>query len=279
VLKSVQLAGIPVGKGHPVRLMGVINISPESFYKESVFNFKNIAKSARDLEKAGADFIDVGAMSTAPYLKTQISEKEEARRMEKAVRIIKKATRIPISIDTSRAFPAKAGLRAGAKIINDIHGLTADPLMPRLAKKAEGLILMAHPSKEGEGKLKSPIDDVRKILSNSLRLARTYQIPASKIVLDPGIGFFRKTKLPWWKWDLTVIQQLSKLASLNHPLLVGLSRKSFIGHLMNGAAPEERLPGSLIATLISVQNGASLIRTHDVAATKMALRVAETLLR
>ena len=272
------LAGIPVGKGQPVRLMGVINVSPESFYKGSIYTQnQSIIRSARRLQEEGADFIDVGALSTAPYLKTQISEKEETKRLEHAVRLIKKVTQIPISIDTSRPGPAKVGLKAGATILNDIHGLTKDPQMPVIAKRAKGVILMANPSQFHERQIRDPITHIRKILRHSLSLAKKHNLPLSQIALDPGIGFFRKTHIPWWKWDLTTIRRLDQLTLFDLPLLVGISRKSFIGHLMNGAPPNQRLPGSLSATLIATLKGASIIRTHDVKETKSALGILRSL--
>src|SRR5258708_3997244 len=144
---AASLAGVPVGSGYPVRIMGVINASPESFYQGSVrTSGHDIGRVAAKMQGAGADFIDVGAMSTAPYLDTEISEIEEAKRLYTAVRSIRRHTRIPISADTSRALPAEAALRAGAKILNDVTGLRRDPELRLLAKKFDGVILMAHPS-------------------------------------------------------------------------------------------------------------------------------------
>lgn len=269
---SFFLAGVPVGSPHPIRILGVINVSPESFYRSSVkTRERDIVRQAERMEKEGADFIDVGAMSTAPYLLTQISEEEEARRIVRAVKIIRRACSLPISIDTTRARPAAAGLDAGARILNDVTGFHGDPELPRVARRAGGVILMAHPVawKRG-GKPADPIRTTRLLLTSSLTIARRNGIPFSKIVLDPGIGFFRNAGLPWWRWDVEILSKLKKLASLPAPLLVGVSRKSFLGHLLNGAPPDQRLEGSLAATAIAILNGASLLRTHDVAATRKA---------
>lgn len=272
------IADVPVGKNHPVRIMGVINVSPESFYKGSVHTKSSaIARAARQMTREGADFIDVGALSTAPYLQTHISEQKEAARLEKAVRTIRKNTPLPISIDTSRPLPAMTGLKAGGRIINDIHGLSFNPRMAALAQKADGLILMANPVGRPEERFNSPVHVTMNILRQSLRLARSNRIPESKIVVDPGIGFFRKTQVSWWQWDATVIKELQKIRALSVPILIGISRKSFIGAMMNDAPPAKRLPGSIAATVVAVMNGASIIRTHDVAATKAALQIAETL--
>jgi dihydropteroate synthase len=270
------LAGVTVGGDAPVRLMGVINLSPESFYKGSVPRSpRALAKIARQMEKEGADFIDVGAMSTAPYLKTEISEIEEARRLEAGVRIIRKACSLPISIDTSRRRPAEAGLEAGASILNDVTGLARDRSLALVAREARGVILMAHPS---GGKISGkPIESVFRLLKASLRRALAARIPNGQIVLDPGIGFFRTQRLSWWEWDLAVLRQMHALTKLGHPLLIGVSRKSFIGRLMGGVPAHRRLAGSLAATTAAVLRGAAVVRTHDVRATRELLKIIEPL--
>jgi len=280
MLSIANLNGVPVGHGHPVRIMGIINVSPESFYKGSIpSKGLSLKEMAHQMEEEGADFLDVGAMSTAPYLKTQISEQEEAKRLEKALRVIKKATKIPISVDTSRAWPARVALQLGATILNDVHGLKKDPDLAHLAKRFQGVILMAHPEGHNENMFSDPLKTISVLWKESLRIAKKHDVPFSKIVLDPGIGFFRNAQLPWWKWDMSVIQALSKFNPFGRPLLVGISRKSFLKRFLNGAPPEERLPASLVATLIAVQNGATLIRTHDVKDTRTMLNVAMSLLK
>lgn len=259
------LAGLKIGPSHPVRIMGVINISPESFYQGSISDKKHLAYRVKQMEEEGADIIDVGAMSTAPYLKTRILEMEEADRLTWAVRIIRKSTKLPISIDTSRYLPAIAGLTAGADILNDIHGLRSDQRLISLLPSFEGLILMAHPTKHQPSA--SPISTVKALLKKSIQLALK-KISPRKIVLDPGIGFFRDQRMVWWKWDISVLSHLRKLTVLRKPLLVGVSRKSFIGQLLGGQPAEKRLAGSLAATFYAIQNGAHIIRTHDVKETK-----------
>jgi dihydropteroate synthase len=272
-----KLAGIPVGIGHPVRLMGVINLSPESFYKGSIqTNALHVARAAEQITEEGADFIDVGAMSTAPYLKTQISEEEETRRLRQAIKIIVKHTPLPISVDTTRSTPAQAALDHGARIINDVRGLQGDPRMAALVKQFKGLVLMANPQST-KATLTAPLKDTKTLFTQCVARALKAGRTKGSIVLDPGIGFFRNTKLPWWKWDLEILRNLSQLTTLGYPLLIGVSRKSFIGHLLNVPNPTDRLPGSLAATAIAVLKGASIIRTHDVKATKQAIQLAQTL--
>jgi len=258
--------------------LGVINVSPESFFKDSVKTRERaLARQAAVMEKEGADFIDVGAMSTAPYLTTRISEREEAQRLARAVRIVREASSLPLSIDTARSGPAEAGLEAGAVIVNDITGLHGDPALARVARHARGLILMAHPSASRKKRLTRPIESVKRLLRSSLAIARRHRIPLSRVVLDPGIGFFRETALPWWRWDLEILGNLEKLLRLPAPLLIGVSRKSFIGTLLGGLPPEKRLPGSLAATALAVLKGASLVRTHDVKATRETLIITQSI--
>ncbi|MCB4755820.1 MAG: dihydropteroate synthase [Elusimicrobia bacterium] len=272
------LAGVPVGDGHPVRLMGVINVSPESFYKGSVFTEeRQIAQTAEKMTRARADFIDVGAMSTAPYLKTRISEEEERKRLTGAIRLIRKISSVPISVDTSRYGPAAAALEAGASILNDVTGLALDPQLKKLAPHVKGLILMANSLYWDPSKLTKPVRDTKKIFAARVKTALSFGFRRHHIVLDPGIGFFRKAKLPWWKRDLEILRRLPDLKKLGFPLLIGLSRKSFIGEILGDRPAEERLAGSLAATALAVANGAAIIRTHDVIETKDVIRVAEAI--
>ncbi len=256
-----------------ITLVGVINVSPESFYKESVqHSSAALVRAARQMKKDGADVIDVGAMSTAPYLKTKISDEEEARRLSWAIRILKRTTDLPISADTSRAFPAEEALKAGAVILNDVTGLHGDARLASVARRARRVILMAHPSGLKNPKsIRSPLAGVEEALRSSLALAYDAKIARNKLVLDPGIGFFRNMRWLWWQWDLKVLDELRQLKKLGSPILVGVSRKSFIGAVLNQKKPEDRLAGSLTATVMAVLNGATWVRTHDVKATRNAL--------
>lgn len=274
---TADLAGLKVGPGFPVRIMGVINVSPESFYKGSVRNRRTIQKAAREIEGRKADVIDIGAMSTAPYLRNRITETEEAERLSWAVKAVRAVTRLPISIDTSRPAPTLAGLKAGADILNDITGLAGGAPMWAAARSARGLILMAHPAAVPETGTLNPVATIKRILSENLRRADAAGVDRRKIVIDPGIGFFRNAFLEWWQWDLAVLRALDKLAALSAPILIGVSRKSFISQILEGRAPEERLAGSLGATVAAVLGGAAMIRTHDVGETRDAVRVAQAI--
>ncbi|MCG3204707.1 MAG: Dihydropteroate synthase [Elusimicrobia bacterium] len=276
---TTSLAGIKVGKNHPPRIMGIINLSPESFFKGSVpLSKRALMDKAKEMEDDGADFIDVGAMSTAPYLSTQISEEEEERRLVWGLEAIQRSTQIPLSIDTFRARPAKAGLEAGASLLNVITGLEAQSDLLPLLKKFKGLILMAHPKGFKKKGPPQPIPAVKAILRQSIDIAERTGVSPSRMVVDPGIGFFRNFGMLWWKWDLKILRNLDQLNSLRLPVLVGVSRKSFIGEILNLKNPEDRLNGSLAATALAVMKGASILRTHDVKETRECVRLAEKLL-
>jgi dihydropteroate synthase len=270
------LADLEVGDGFPVRLMGAINVSPESFYQGSVAAGETALRAkAEQMAAEGADVLDIGAMSTAPYLPTEITEEEELRRLSRAIGIVRKAVGVPIAADTKRGRVALAALDAGADVINDVTGLRYDPDMARIvAQRAQGAILMAS---EGGPKTGDPIETVRGLLEESLQLIRKAGVPGHRVVLDPGIGFFRKAAIPWHVWDCEVLRRLAELRTLGRPLLVGISRKSFIGKIVGQADPGNRLAGSLAATAIAVVNGVHMIRTHDVGPTREAVRMAETL--
>jgi dihydropteroate synthase len=276
-----ELAGVRLGDGLPVVLMGVINVSPESFHAGSVYrDDAAILKAAREMVEHGAGLIDVGARSTAPYLSTEISEGEEARRLVEAIEPLRDQLPVPICADTCRPEPARAALGAGARIINDISGLRDPAVAALVANHRAGLIVMASPGAAGGPALAaSPSVTVARLLAEALERARTAGIPAELIVVDPGIGFFRAEPIAWHEWDAQVLAGLPALRTLGRPIAVGVSRKSFIGAILERPDPAERLAGSLAATAIAVANGAALIRTHDVGETRDAVRIAEQLSR
>jgi len=277
-----KLGPVSVGESNPVRIMGIINTSPESFFRESVVtDSKNLALTIKEMEDEGANFVDVGGMSTAPYLNTLISEKKEIARITRAVKIIQKVSNIPISVDTCRAQVAKSALELGVNIVNDISGLKYDKDMRKIVEKFEpSLILCAYSKNVVRG---NQLRQVRNLIRESLTIAKSVNVSSDKIVIDPAIGFFRKsgknnffTKInsDWLKRDLLILNNL-KLIKQKNPMLVSVSRKSFIGSLLKIKNPNERLYGSIAAEVIAVLNGADIIRTHNVRATREAIQIAQ----
>jgi dihydropteroate synthase len=274
------LGGIVVGDGAAVAVVGALNVSPESFYAGSVTTRgDDLLRAAEAMASAGAAFVDVGAMSTAPYRAGRITEREEAERLASAIALLVRGLDVPVSADTSRGIPTRAALEAGARIINDVTGLTGDPQVGELVARAgAGIVLMASERDHADGD-EDPMAMVSGLLEESVNRARRAGIDASVIAVDPGIGFFRHQRVPWYQWDAAILSGLGGLRSLGRPVCVGVSRKSFIGELAGVDDPGHRLPGSLAATAAAVLAGAHLVRTHDVEETVQAVRVAEVIRR
>jgi dihydropteroate synthase len=276
-----DLAGVMVGDGLPVVVMGVINVSPESFHPGSVYQGEAVVRAAQGMVEAGAALIDVGGRSTAPYLDAVIDEAEETARLASAVEALAAKLPVPVSADTPRPGPARAALEAGARVINDVSTLRDPDLARLVASHSAGLILMASPSPGGGAGAgtPSPLTVIGELLAAGLRRAQAAGILHRRIVVDPGIGFFRDGAAPWHEWDAGVLAGLAALRVLGRPVCVGVSRKSFIGAVLERADTAGRLSGSLAATAVAVANGAAMVRTHDVAQTRDAVRVAERLRR
>jgi dihydropteroate synthase len=280
-VNRATVAGVSVGEGLDVAVVAALNVSPESFYPGSVALGDRLLRLAEAMARAGAAWLDVGAMSTAPYLEARIPADQEADRLHAAIARLTARVDLPVSADTSRSLPARAALAAGARIVNDVAGLHADPaLADVVAQSGAGLVVMACPVDGAPiGSATDPVTAVRDSLARSLALARAAGIPEDRILVDPGIGFFRGGSIAWPEWDCRVLADLPALHDLGRPLHVGVSRKSFIGALAGVDDPAHRLPGSLAAAAAAVLGGAHAIRAHDVAETVQAVRVAQALHR
>jgi dihydropteroate synthase len=282
-----KLGNLVVGRKNEITIMGILNISPESFYKKSIKSTKSeISKYLLDMEENGANIIDIGGMSTAPYLKTIVSEKSESERITKTIKIIQNLSNIPISVDTCRASVAKDALELGIDVINDISGLKYDVNMPKIIKKFSPSVILCPYSKQlVKG---NAISVTKKLLNESVLIAKNSQISKDKIVVDPAIGFFRrssdvKNKLPytkinsdWAQRDIEIIKKL-KLLKTNFPILVSISNKSFIGKLLGKENPTDRNTGTAIAEMLSIINGASIIRTHNPKITSDVIKLTNSL--
>ena len=244
-MNRATVAGVSVGDGLDVAIVGALNVSPESFYAGSVSTGPDrLLRQAEAMARAGAAWLDVGAMSTAPYLETRIPAAQEAERLDRAVRLLTARVDLPVSADTSRALPARAALAAGARIINDVTGLQADPELATLVADAcAGLVVMASPvAALPVGDLDEPVAAVRVSLERGLDRARAAGIAEDRILVDPGIGFFRGEAVAWPDWDCRVLADLPALHALGRPLFVAVSRKSFIGAIASVDDPGDRLP-------------------------------------
>lgn len=270
-----------------VKIMGVMNVSPESFYKNSIKTTVNsISTFVKKLENDGADIIDIGAMSTAPYLDTVITSKIEISRLKKAINIIRHSCKLPVSIDTPRASVAEAALQMGADAINDVCGLKYDPKMAEIVSKHNIPIILGAFEKKPSKILTAKSLSTKRILHESITIAQKAGIKKTNIIIDPSIGFFRKegknpfftklTKIPWYCRDIEIIYNLKELTKLSLPICISLSNKSFLGKIMNLNINERLIP-SLIMEVIAVMNGATVIRTHNVKETALALHTLQLL--
>ncbi len=281
-----KLGSVGIGGSNPVRIMGILNTSPESFYKKSIkITKQDIGDAVRKMEDDGADFIDVGGMSTAPYLTTMVSERIETRRIKNAIKIIQNTTNLPISVDTCRSSVAKQAFDEGAEILNDVTGLKYDSKILNVIEKYQlSVIICAYSKKQVSG---NQVNITKKLLKQSISLAKSSKISSKNIVLDPAIGFFRrsgkgsfftKTNADWFNRDLLIIQNL-KLIKEQYPILVSVSNKSFIGKILNKENPTDQLVGSLAVEAFSVISGTDIIRTHNVKETKDIVTIAQRLSR
>ncbi|MFW9856063.1 MAG: dihydropteroate synthase [Candidatus Thorarchaeota archaeon] len=269
------LGGKPLGDKEPTQIMGVINLSPGSFFKGSVKTSKSeIGSQISKMIEAGADFLDVGAISSAPTFLYQgsdiVSESTERERLSKFFDAFNDVgEEIPVSIDTQSAETAEYALSKGATIINDISGFKSDQRLPTvIADHQASAIVMSCRDKPGDVYV---MPKILLELQNSLNIGQNAGIPDSKMVVDPGLGGWVPEREI--EADYNILKDLPEMRSLGRPILLGISRKSFIGKVLN-EPPDGRLSGSLAATAIGVSLGAHIIRTHDVRETKDACKVA-----
>lgn len=257
-------------------VMGILNVTPDSFSDGGRYaDISAALQRADEMIAEGADVIDIGGESTRPG-SARVAEQVEIDRVVPVIEEIASRFDVPISIDTSKSKVAEAAVAAGAEIINDISGLRFDERIAEVAAATNaGLVLMHSRGKFDTMHSQPPVENIVVEVSNDFRrsiaIAEAFGVAKDQIVLDVGIGFGK-----------TVEQNLELLARLDiiagafsdHALLVGVSRKSFIGKLLDGAEPDQRLSGSIAAAVIAVMNGSRIIRAHDVRATVDALRIA-----
>jgi dihydropteroate synthase len=257
-------------------IMGVINVTPDSFFDGGRrFDAARAVAAGVAMAASGADIIDVGGESTRPGA-VEVSETEELDRVLPVISGLRREISLPISIDTYKSAVARAALDAGADIVNDISALRFDGAMAGLAAREQIPVVLMHMQGTPRTMQANPqymdvVREVRDFLAAQLYDAMDAGVPADSIVLDPGIGFGKTLE-----HNLDLLRGLPALAALGQPLLVGVSRKTFIGKILN-LEPAERLEGSLAAAVAAVLNGANLVRVHDVGETYRAVQVADAI--
>jgi dihydropteroate synthase len=254
--------------GKRTYLMGVLNVTPDSFSDGGDFyTIESALVQAENMVKSGVDIIDIGGQSTRPGA-AEISLEEEIDRVIPVVEILRQKAEIfgsvPISVDTTRAQVAKAAVEAGADIINDISGATFDSEMLSTVAHLKVPIILMHirGTPQTMQKLtdyRDLIGEIREFLESRIAAAVAAGIDKSHIILDPGIGFAKN-----YSQNLEILQQLAKFRGLNCPILVGVSRKSFIGDILNQPLAKQRIWGTAAACTGAIANSADILRVHDV---------------
>ncbi len=265
--------------GERTLIMGVLNVTPDSFSDGGVYFGADAAVArAIELERAGADILDIGGESTRPGAQG-ISADEERRRILPVLEKLRGRLSIPVSVDTSKAEVAEAAAGAGAEILNDVTGLRGDPRLAEVARRRRLPLILMHMRGEPRTMQKTPFarDVVRDVAAGLRRAAATARragVAKSQIVLDPGIGFGKS-----YAQNFELLARLPELARLGFPLLVGTSRKGFIGQALGGAPEAERAWGTAATVAASILGGAHIVRVHDVAEMAQVARVADAILR
>lgn len=251
-------------------VMGILNVTPDSFSDGGKYSCLDKALfHVEEMLGEGMDLLDIGGESTRPGY-TFVSAEEEIQRVVPVIEAVKQRFDVPVSLDTYKAEVAKAGLGAGADMINDIWGLKSDPDMGAVIGKAGIPCVLMHNRKEAD--YQQFMEDVLLDLKEAIELAKRSGIADDKIVLDPGIGFGKT-----YEHNLLMLQSLERLLEMGYPVLLGASRKSVVGLTLNLPAAE-RMEGTLVTTVFGVLKGCSFVRVHDIKENVRAVKMAEAIL-
>ena len=268
--------------GERTYVMGIINVSPDSFSGDGLTNLDAVVAQARRFVSEGADILDIGGESTKPG-SAAVPVDEEIRRVIPAIERLAGEITIPLSVDTYKSEVARLALEAGAAIINDQWGLKHDPKLAELAARHKApIILMSNQRDKGGydagiqrdiAHYKDLMAEVTSSLKNSIEQALKLGVPRENIIIDPGIGFGKS-----WRQELEIIRRLDELRGLGRPILIGPSRKSFISMVLN-LPPGERVEGTAAAIAIGIAKGADIVRVHDMQQMVRVCRVSDAIVR
>lgn len=263
-------------ENNKTKIMGILNVTPDSFYDGDKYSdYKKAVEHAIEMSKY-ADIIDVGGESSRPGSEI-VPADVELRRVIPVIKEISKKINIRISIDTTKAVVAEEAINAGASIVNDISAMRFDEKMKDVVKRYSADVVLMHMKGTPKTMQLNPFynnvtDEILSFLHERINFAVANGIKREKIIIDPGIGFGKRIED-----NLTIIKNLNKFKVLNCPVLIGVSRKSFIGATCNDIPPKERLNGTIASTVISTMNGADIVRVHDVKEIYMALKVVDAI--
>lgn len=270
-MRIIDCAGKSLDLSRP-RVMGILNVTPDSFSDGGRFLSPEVAISrAREMIQEGADIVDVGGESTRPGAKP-VSVAEEVARVLPIVRTIAETFAVPVSIDTSKPEVMREAVAAGASMINDVMALRAPDALQTAADLGVPVCLMHMQGRPGtmqrEPSYSNVVDEVAAFLDERVAACEAAGIDRQRLIIDPGFGFGKSLD-----HNLSLLKNLRRFADTGLPLLVGISRKSMIGMILNGAPEHQRLVGSISAAVLAMESGASILRVHDVKATMEAVRV------
>jgi dihydropteroate synthase len=267
-------------------IMGILNRTPDSFFDGGRFmDIEAAVKRVREIVSEGADIVDIGGESTRPGSEAVTADTEIERTVPLIDRVAKDID-VPISIDTSKGEVAEAAIKSGASIINDVSGLKADNRMAKVASSYDVPVIVMHmrgtpKTMQADPRYDALMDEIIENLRESIDIAKSAGIDEEKIIVDPGIGFGKTVD-----HNLTIISNLDRLKILNKPVLIGVSRKSFIANVLKdgGISPSEiensgRLVGTIASSTVGVMKGAHILRVHDVKEAVQAAKIYDALLR
>ena len=272
----IEGKGLRLELGRRTLVIGILNVTPDSFSDGGSFLLPDQALArAEAMAEEGADLIDVGGESSRPG-SVPVSVEEELRRVIPVIEQIAKHISLPISIDTCKSEVARQALSAGAQMINDISALQQDPEMAKVVSREEAPVVLMHMkgtprTMQQNPRYESVIDEINRFFTERIRVAEQAGISRERIILDPGIGFGKATD-----HNLEIIRSLSQMGSLDRPILIGPSRKSFIGHILN-LPVQDRIEGTAVAVTAAVLAGASMVRVHDVKQMVRVVRLADSI--
>ena len=292
-MKPLQAGSFTFEWGSRTYIMGILNVTPDSFSGDGLLSPSFPADPGRAVEQArrfldaGCDVLDVGGESTRPGA-AQVDAEEEIRRVVPVIRALRlEFPQAVISVDTYKAAVAKQAFEAGASLLNDVWGLRADPELAEVAAQYQAPVILMHNRSNpanvevrerlGNAYIAASynnlIEDVKRDLLNSVTIARQAGVPDERIILDPGIGFGKTVEQ-----NLELIRRLDEIRALGFPVLLGPSRKSFIGYTLN-LPPDQRLEGTAAAVAVGITRGADIIRVHDVEAMVRVARMTDAIVR
>lgn len=253
-------------------IMGILNITPDSFSDGGKFNnIESAINHSKKMINEGADIIDLGGESTRPG-HTYVDADEELSRILPVIKKLKEEIKVPISVDTYKSKVAEESLKLGVEMINDIWGLQKDKDMANVIAKYNAYVCIMHNQDKTEYE-KDIIESIKEFLNKSINIALNAGIDKEKIVIDPGIGFGKT-----FEQNLEVLRRLSELKELGYPILLGTSRKSVIGNVLD-VEPKDRLEGTIATTVLGIRDGVSIVRVHDVLENLKAAKMADALYR